>query len=117
MEDLQRIATWSPSHSLLIHPDKTKLLLLGTPQLLSRVPEGFAVSLLGKQILTSPSAKSLEVVIDSHLNFYEHVTDLISRCAGSLCQIGRVKYLFDRSTLIKIINALVLSKLFHCSSV
>ena len=117
MEDLQRIVTWSPSHSPLIHPDKTKLLLLRTPQLLSRVPEGFAVSLLGKQILTFPSAKSLEVVIDSHLSFYEHETDLISRCAGSLCQIGRVKYLFDRSTLIKIINALVLSKLFYCSSV
>ncbi|KAK2547164.1 hypothetical protein P5673_033049 [Acropora cervicornis] len=34
-----------------------------------------------------------------------HVTNLESRCWGSLCQIGRVKYLLDRSTLIKIINA------------
>ena len=34
-----------------------------------------------------------------------------------LCQIGRVKYLFDRSTLFKIINALVFGKLFYCSSV
>ena len=85
--------------------------------MLSRVPEGFAVSLLGKQILTSPSAKSLEDVIDSYLSFYEHVNDLISRCAGSLCQIVGVKYLFDRSTLINIKNALVLSKLFYCSSV
>ena len=89
MEDLQRIATWCCAHSLVIHPDKTNLLQLGTPQMLSRVPESFAVSLLGKQVLTSNSAKSLEVVIDSHLSFYEHVTDLISRCAGSLCQIGR----------------------------
>ena len=104
MEDLQRIATWCCAYSLLNNPDKTKLLLLGTPQMLSRVPEAFAVSFLGKEILPSPSTKSLGVVINSH-GFDEHVTDLISRCTGSLCPIGRVKYLFDRSTLVKIINA------------
>ena len=117
MVDLQRLVTWCCAHSLLINPDKTKLLLLGIPHMLSRVREGFAVSLLRKEILPSPSAKSLGVVIDSHLSFYEQVTDLISRCTGSLCQIGRVKYLFDRSTLIKIINDLVFSKLFYYSSV
>ena len=78
--------------------------------MLSRVPEGFAVSLLGKEILSSPSAKSLGVVMDSPLSFDEHVTDLqvtdsVSRYTGNLCQIDRVKYSFDRSTLIKIINA------------
>ena len=94
----------------MIKPDKTKLPLLETPQNLSRVPEGFAASLLGIEILPSPSAKSLGVAMDSHLRFDEHVTDLHvtnleSRCRGSLYQIGRVKYLFDRSTKIKIINA------------
>ena len=62
--------------------------LLGTPQMLSRVPEGFAVSLLGKEILPSPSAKSLGVVMDSCVSFDEHVPDLVSRCTGSLCQIA-----------------------------
>ena len=74
IEDLERIATWCCAHSFLINPDKPKLLLLGTPQMLSRVPEGFAVSLLGKEILPSPSAKSLGVVMNSHLSFDEHVT-------------------------------------------
>ena len=36
---------------------------------------------------------------------------------GSLCQINRVKHLFDRCTLITIINSLVFSKLLYCSSV
>ena len=40
----------------------------------------------------------------------------VSKCIGSLCQINRVKHLFDRSTLITIINSLVFSKLFYCSS-
>ena len=48
-EDLQRIAAWCCTHSLLINPDKTKLLLLGTPQMLARVPKGFGVTLLSKE--------------------------------------------------------------------
>ena len=115
-EDLQRIAAWCCTHSLLINPDKTKLLLLGTPQMLARVPKGFGVTLLSKEILPSCSAKDLGVIVDSHLSFDEHVTEVVSKCIGSLCQINRVKHLFDRSTLVTIINSLVFSKLFYCSS-
>ena len=115
-EDLQRIAAWCCTHSLLINPDKTKLLLLGTPQMLARVPKGFGVTLLSKEILPSCSAKDFGVIVDSHLSFDEHVTEVVSKCIGSLCQINRVKHLFHRSTLITIINSLVFSKLFYCSS-
>ena len=48
------------------------------------------------------------------LTYDEHIT---SKCIGSLCQINRVKYLFDRRTLITTINSLVFSKLLYCSSV
>ena len=116
-EDLQRIAAWCCTHSLLINPDKTNLLLLGTPQMLARVQEGFGVTLLGKEILSSCSAKDLGVIVDSRLGFDEHVAEVVSKCTGSLCQINRVKHLFDRSTLITIINSLVFSKLFYCSSI
>ena len=51
------------------------------------------------------------------LTYDEHITQLTSKCIGSLCQINRVKYLFDRRTLITIINSLVFSKLLYCSSV
>ena len=115
-EDLQRITAWCCTHSLLINPDKTKLLLLGTPQMLARVPEGFGVTLPCKEILPSRFAKDLGVIVDSRLSVDEHVTEVVSKCTGSLCQINRVKHLFDRSTLITIINSLVFSKLFYCSS-
>ena len=88
-EDLQRIAAWCCTHSLLINPDKTKLLLLGTPQMLARVPEGFGVTLLGKEILPSRSAKDLGVIVDSRLSFDEHVTEVVSKCTGSLWQASK----------------------------
>ncbi len=42
---------------------------------------------------------------------------MVSKCTKSLCQINRVKHNLDRRTLIVIINALVFSKLYYCSSV
>ena len=84
--------------------------------MLARVPKGFGVTLLSTEVLPSCSAKDLEVIVDSHLSFDEHVTEVVSKCIGSLCQINRVKHLFDRSTLVTIINLLVFSKLFYCSS-
>ena len=38
--DLRRIAGWCCANSLLINPDKTKLLLLGTRQMLHKIPVG-----------------------------------------------------------------------------
>ena len=41
----------------------------------------------------------------------------LSSCIGSLCQINRVKNLFDARTLERIIYNLVFSKLYYCSTV
>ena len=116
-EDLRNIATWCCKNSLLINPEKTKLLVLGTPQLLMKIPDDLSITLLSKEITSSKSAKNLGVTMDCNLTYDEHITQLTSKCIGSLCQINRVKYLFDRRTLITIINSLVFSKLLYCSSV
>ena len=41
----------------------------------------------------------------------------VSSCMSRLGQINRVKHIFNKHALIIIINALVFSKLFYCSSV
>ena len=55
--------------------------------------------------------------MDCNLTCDEHITQLTSKCIGSLCQINRVKHLFHRRTLISIINCVIFSKLLYCSSV
>ena len=47
--------------------------------------------------------------VDSNLSYDEHVTQTVSSRIGSLCQINRVKHLFDVKTLERVINALVFS--------
>ena len=47
----------------------------------------------------------------------EHIVSTVSSCMSRLGQINRVKHIFNKHALIIIINALVFSKLFYCSSV
>ena len=85
--------------------------------MLKKVPDGFCVTLLEKELSPVPSAKDLGVQVDETLSYDEHITNTVSACLARLCQINRVKYIFDTQTLLNIINALVFSKLYYCSSV
>ena len=61
--------------------------------------------------------KDLGTILDSKLKYSEHIQRLSSSCISKLCKKNWVKNLFDRSTLINIINALVMSKVYYCSSI
>ena len=85
--------------------------------MLKKVPDEFCVTLLEKELSPVLSAKDLGVQVDETLSYDEHITNTVSACIARLCQINRIKYIFDTQTLPNIINALVFSKLYYCSSV
>ena len=116
-KDLQRVVAWCSLNSLLINPDKTKLIVFGTHYMLKQIPANFHISLLGKNIFPVSSATDLGVTLDSGLKYGEHTSRLVSSCMASLCQINRAKYIFDEETLVRMINALVFSKLYYCSTI
>ena len=89
-DDLSKIASWCCHNSLLINPDKTKLTVLGTRQMLQRLPPDFHVTLLGKVVTPASSARDLGLQVDSTLSFDDHITN-----TASLCQINRVRHLLD----------------------
>ena len=78
--------------------------MLGTRQMLQRLPADFHVTLLGKKVTPSPSARDLGLQVDSTLSYDEHVTQTVSSCIGSLCQINRVKHLFDARILERVVS-------------
>ena len=55
--------------------------------------------------------------MDSQLSYDEHILKTVSSCVSRLCQINRVKRLFDKKTLKFETNTLVFSRLFYYSSV
>ena len=91
-------------------------MVFGTKQMLSHLND-FKLSLLGKELTPNDSVRDLGVFLDPQLSYDEHIIKTVSNCMSRLCQINRVKHIFDKTTLKLIINALVFSKLFYCSSV
>lgn len=114
--DLKRVAAWCCSNSLLINPEKTKFLLFGTKQALAKINLP-PLQFLGEELTPVRCAKDLGIIMDECLSFTDHTQNLTSKLMGSLCQISRVQHLFDKKTLISIINSLVFSKLYYCSTV
>ena len=74
------------------------------------------VTLLGKELCLVVSVKDLGVHMDARMSVDEHITSITSSCLSSLSQMNRVKHLLDRNTLFNVINALVFSKFYYCSS-
>ena len=115
--DLREIAKWCSTNSLLINPDKTKLLVVGVPQLTRNLSLPPVILLGRKNIKPSPVAKDLGIWIDTAITFDDHTSKLSSSCLYQRRRINRIKHLIDNKTLIPIINALIFSRLFYCSSV
>ena len=115
-QDLRNISKWCAKNSLLINPEKTKLVVVGSAQLIKKLPH-ISLSLLGKTILPVSFVKDLGVYIDQYLTYDVHITKTASSCMNQLVQISRIKHLLDKKTLLLLINNFVFSKLFYCSSV
>ena len=97
-EDLRRVAAWCCKNQLLINPEKTKFLMIGTQQLLRRLPNEIAIFFLRKEITPVSNAKDLGIILDSNLNYDQHIHQLTSSCMTKLCQINGVKNSYDRDT-------------------
>ena len=114
--DLRKVAEWCCANYLLINPDKTKFIIFGTRQLLARLGD-VTISFFGKELSPLPSCMDLGIIFDRYLSFNEHIDYLSSSLLGTLCQINRVRHLFTKDVLVVILNSLVFSKLFYCSTV
>ena len=89
-QDLRNISRWCAENSLLINPEKTKLVVVGSAQLLKRLPPRISLSLLGKTISPVSFPKDLGVYVDEYLTYDVHTTKTASSCMNQLAQISRI---------------------------
>ena len=69
-DDLFNVRNWYFRNHLLLNPTKTKLRVFGNSKLLPRLQD-FSVSLLGKGIFPTQTAKDLGVILICHtMNIY-----------------------------------------------
>ena len=96
-QDLLSVVQWCCENHLLINPDKTKLLFLGTRQMLNRLPQNLSMSFLGATLRLVASAKDLGVILDPHLTYDHRISKTVSSCFSKLYQVNRFKESFDYS--------------------
>ena len=90
-EDLVSLHNWCFDNGLLLNPDKTKLIIYGSRQMVDKIPE-FRLSLLGKALEPSETVKDLGVTFDKNLTFNEHIIKTVSSCMSAVGQTSRVKH-------------------------
>ena len=74
-KDVFNVRNWCFRNRLLLNPTKTKLMVLGSSQLLPPLQD-FSVSLLLKDIFPTQTAKDLGVTLDPYLFFDEHIINM-----------------------------------------
>ena len=104
------------SNCIKIDTIDTQAMFFGTQQILSKIPN-VTVPFLGKKLTPISSCKDLGVTLDCSLSFNAHINHLSSSLLATLSQISRVRHLFSQDVLLQILNSLVFSKLFYCSTV
>ena len=78
-QDLKNVSKWCAKNPLSINPEKTKLVVVGSAQLIKRPPH-ISFSLLGKTFSPVSFAKDFVVYIDSYLTYVVHITKTASCC-------------------------------------
>ena len=116
-QDVSQVAKSCSEIYLLINPKKPEYLLIGTRQLLQNLPSDMSLNFLSEIITLAPAAKDLGLIMDIHLTYDQHITEVVSSCMSKLSQINRSSKCFNKETLSLLISALVMNKLLYCSSV
>ena len=76
-QDLISIRNWGFNNSLLINPDKTKLIVFRTKQTLSRLDD-FKLSFLGKEVTPCDSVRDLGIYVDPQLSYDEYISKTLA---------------------------------------
>lgn len=116
-DDLSSIATWSTQNNLMLNPNKTKYLLLGSTRRLSTLCPSARVVMLGQQIECVSEARNLGLHMDSSLRFEKHVATCIKSCFYKLKILYKIRPYIQESLRSQLVESLVLSKLNYMDTV
>ena len=87
---LNNLCTWASDNRMVLHPKKTKVMLIGTKQRLAK-SEPLRISINSDPIEQSTCEKLLGIHIDSSLTWNEQVSKTIKKFNSKLELIRRAK--------------------------
>lgn len=101
-------------NGLMLNPNKTQCIFIGTRQIISRIPANTTIRFDGNNVQPVSHVKNLGVHMDSCMRFDTHINELNKKVMGTLMYINRISNNFDKPTRLLIVQSLVLSLLNYC---
>ena len=110
--DLNRIALWSAKNALVLNPNKSKYMVLGSKkQVCNILAQDPSVNILGSQVQFVNQAKNLGIIMDSHLRFEDHIVGIARNCLFRLKVLYKLRRFLSEDVRLNLCESLVLSKL------
>ncbi len=91
-------------------------MIIGLPQQLAKLTNPCFSIDHSVTLLHVPSARNLGVLLDSHLTFDKHISNITKSCIYHLRDLRRIRCTLDFKTASTIATSLVQSKLDYCNS-
>ena len=125
VEKLQRevnnTVSWLKDNRLCVAGDKSKLLVVGTPELrTARLTDQLSIEVDGQQVIETGSERLLGVVVNNRLSWKEHLhgdkenTGLISQLKQRVGTLRRLSKHMSKKRLKMMASGIFYSKLMYC---
>ena len=115
-EYLNAVNDWLLFNDLLLNPDKSQCLRVGTRQQLKACTDS-SVDVCGTLVPCSDSLKLLGVTLDSMLNFDKHVSLICSSAFFQIRALRHIRKQIDEKTAKTIATTFIASKLDYCNAI
>ena len=119
-QSINKLSAWSKQSTLTFNNDKTKVMILSTPQMsrkhhLDEYDPNIVVS--GYTLERIKSCKLPGVQINEHLKWDDHIKHTVSGCYTTLLILRKLKYLVKYEFRKQLVETLILSKVDYADLV
>ena len=117
-DDLAKIVKWSMRNALQLNSKKTIAIIFGSAHLLSSIDmDSCRILLCGDRVAFVDSCRYLGVVMDAHLSFSLHVSNLAQLAYGKLKLLFPFLRILSTKVKLRLVQAFILSSIDYCDAV
>ena len=107
------LQAWFSANSLQMNEAKTNFMLAATKNHVKKTT-GFTLDIDGSVVHASNKLKFLGVVIDAHLSWEAHISQVVKKCNYILVSFYRLRQYFTEEAMKLIMEAFVFPHLYYC---
>jgi len=111
------VTRWHLENGLLLNPSKSEAIITGTRHQVKSVDQSSGLCVTGAVIPFVNKLKLLGVILDNHLTFDQHVSDVVKSCNYHIRSLRHIRSLIDHDTAVTLACSIVATRLDYCNSV